>query len=153
MYDSYNRRIDYLRISVTDKCNLRCRYCMPEEGVPPRRHEEFLSHEQIVEVVRAAVGLGLTKIRLTGGEPLVKRGIVELAGMIRAVPGVRPPGHDHQRHAAGPLRRRAAARRAGQPERVPGHAGGGALPATSPAAAGSGRCWRASTPPGGRASP
>jgi len=89
MYDSFNRRIDYLRISVTDKCNLRCRYCMPEEGVTPRRHEDFLSHEQIVEVVRAAVGLGLTKIRLTGGEPLVKRGIVELAGQIRAVPGVR----------------------------------------------------------------
>jgi cyclic pyranopterin phosphate synthase len=89
MYDSYKRRIDYLRISVTDKCNLRCRYCMPEEGVPPRRHEDFLSHEQVVAVVRAAVGLGLTKIRLTGGEPLVKRGIVELAGMIRAVPGVR----------------------------------------------------------------
>ena len=89
MYDSYRRRIDYLRISVTDKCNLRCLYCMPEEGVPRRRHEEFLSHEQIVEVVRAAVGLGLTKIRLTGGEPLVKRGIVELAGAIRAVPGVR----------------------------------------------------------------
>ena len=89
MYDSYNRKIDYLRISVTDKCNLRCRYCMPEEGVPPRRHEEFLSHEQFVEVVRAAVGLGLTKFRLTGGEPLVKRGIVELAGMIRTVPGVR----------------------------------------------------------------
>src|SRR4030042_5004361 len=88
MYDSFNRRIDYLRTSVTDKCTLRCRYCMPEEGVAPRRHEEFLSHEQIVEVVRAAVGLGLTKIRLTGGEPLVKRGIVELAGLIRKVPGV-----------------------------------------------------------------
>ncbi len=89
MYDSYKRRIDYLRISVTDKCNLRCRYCMPEEGVPLRRHEEFLSHEQIVEVVRAAVALGLTKIRLTGGEPLVKRGIVELVGMLRGLPGLR----------------------------------------------------------------
>jgi cyclic pyranopterin phosphate synthase len=89
MYDSYNRPIDYLRISVTDKCNLRCRYCMPEEGVPARRHEEFLRHEQIAEVVRAGVRLGLTKIRLTGGEPLVKRGIVDLAAMIRAVPGVR----------------------------------------------------------------
>jgi cyclic pyranopterin phosphate synthase len=92
MYDSFNRRIDYLRISVTDKCNLRCRYCMPEEGAPQRQHEEFLSFEQIVEVVRSAVGLGLTKIRLTGGEPLVKRGIVELAAMIRAVPGVRHLG-------------------------------------------------------------
>jgi cyclic pyranopterin phosphate synthase len=89
MFDCYNRAIDYLRISVTDKCNLRCTYCLPEEGVLVRRHEEFLSHEQITEVVRAGVRLGLSKIRLTGGEPLVKRGIVDLVAMIRAVPGVR----------------------------------------------------------------
>lgn len=89
MYDCYNREINYLRISVTDKCNLRCRYCMPEEGVPLRSHEDFLSLEQITAVVREAVKLGLTKIRLTGGEPLVKRGIVELAGMLRSLPGVR----------------------------------------------------------------
>jgi cyclic pyranopterin phosphate synthase len=88
MYDSYNRRIDYLRISVTDKCNLRCRYCMPEEGVALRRHEEFLSFEQITEVVRVAVRLGVVKVRLTGGEPLVKRGIVNLVGMIRGVEGL-----------------------------------------------------------------
>jgi cyclic pyranopterin phosphate synthase len=88
MYDSFNRRIDYLRISVTDKCNLRCRYCMPEEGVPVRRHQDFLSFEQITAVVRAAVGLGVTKARLTGGEPLVKRGIVELVGMLRGVEGL-----------------------------------------------------------------
>jgi GTP 3',8-cyclase len=89
MYDSYNRRITYLRISVTDKCNLRCRYCMPEEGVPIRRHEEYLSFEQITAVVRSAVRLGVNKVRLTGGEPLVKRGIVELVGMIRGVEGLR----------------------------------------------------------------
>jgi cyclic pyranopterin phosphate synthase len=88
MYDSYNRRITYLRISVTDKCNLRCRYCMPEEGVPIRRHQDFLSFEQITAVVQAAVRLGVTKVRLTGGEPLVKRGIVELAGMISGVEGL-----------------------------------------------------------------
>ncbi|MCK5008734.1 MAG: radical SAM protein, partial [Spirochaetales bacterium] len=82
MYDSYNREITYLRISVTDKCNLRCRYCMPEEGVPVRRHEEFLSFEDITAAVRAAVKLGVTKVRLTGGEPLVKRGIVDLVRMI-----------------------------------------------------------------------
>jgi cyclic pyranopterin phosphate synthase len=92
MLDSYNRKIDYLRISVTDKCNLRCRYCMPAEGVPVRSHDEFLSLEQIVEVVRVAARLGLTKIRLTGGEPLVKRGIVELVRMIREVEGVRHLG-------------------------------------------------------------
>jgi cyclic pyranopterin phosphate synthase len=92
MRDRYNRQIDYLRISVTDKCNLRCTYCMPEEGVPPRRHEEFLSLEEIAEVVRAGAELGLTKVRLTGGEPLVKRGIVELVKLIRAVPGLRHLG-------------------------------------------------------------
>ena len=89
MYDSYNREITYLRISVTDKCNLRCRYCMPEEGVPVRRHEEFLSFEEITAVVRAAVKLGVTKVRLTGGEPLVKRGIVDLVRMVRSVEGLR----------------------------------------------------------------
>ena len=87
MLDKFDRDINYLRISVTDKCNLRCFYCMPEEGVQHRDHEEFLSFEQIVEVVRAAVDLGLTKIRLTGGEPLVKRGIVELVAMIKGIKG------------------------------------------------------------------
>jgi len=86
--DPYNREINYLRISVTDKCNLRCTYCMPEEGVTFREHDAFLSFEQIVEVVRAGVRLGLTKIRLTGGEPLVKRGIVDLVRMIIGVDGV-----------------------------------------------------------------
>lgn len=89
MYDSYNREITYLRISVTDKCNLRCRYCMPEEGVPVRRHEEFLSFEEITSAVRAAVKLGVTKVRLTGGEPLVKRGIVDLVRMVCSVEGLR----------------------------------------------------------------
>ncbi len=74
MLDRYNRRIDYLRISVTDKCNLRCVYCMPEEGVPLIRHEDVLRFEEIVEVARTAVELGITKVRVTGGEPLVRRG-------------------------------------------------------------------------------
>ncbi|MBA7712520.1 GTP 3',8-cyclase 2 [subsurface metagenome] len=88
MLDRFEREINYLRISVTDRCNLRCVYCMPEEGVPLRNHEDFLSHEEITEVVKAGTGLGLTRIRLTGGEPLVKRGVVELIGMIKAVKGV-----------------------------------------------------------------
>jgi cyclic pyranopterin phosphate synthase len=92
MLDPYRRTINYLRISVTDKCNLRCVYCMPAEGVPHRSHEEFLSLEQITEVVRAAVPLGLRKVRLTGGEPLVKKGIVELVRMIRQVPGLKHLG-------------------------------------------------------------
>jgi GTP 3',8-cyclase len=82
MFDRFEREITYLRVSVSDKCNLRCRYCMPEEGVPLRAHSDFLSFEQIVQVARAAVGLGVRKIRLTGGEPLVKRGIVDLVRLL-----------------------------------------------------------------------
>ena len=88
MFDQFDRAITYLRISVTDKCNLRCRYCMPEEGVAQRSHRDFLSFEQLAEVTRAAVGLGITKVRLTGGEPLVKRGIVDLVRMLRGIEGI-----------------------------------------------------------------
>jgi cyclic pyranopterin phosphate synthase len=88
MRDSFSRDITYLRISVTDKCNLRCRYCMPPEGVPLLRHEDILSFEQMADAVRAAVRLGITKVRLTGGEPLVKRGIVDLVRMIATIDGL-----------------------------------------------------------------
>ncbi len=88
MQDRFGRNINYLRISITDKCNLRCVYCMPEDGVPRKEHGEFLSFEEITQVVRAGVPLGLKKIRLTGGEPLVKRGIVDLVGMVRSVEGI-----------------------------------------------------------------
>jgi GTP 3',8-cyclase len=88
MLDRFDRAITYLRISVTDKCNLRCTYCMPPEGVPARRHGDFLSLEQMAEAARAAVGLGVVKIRLTGGEPLVKRGIVDLVRMIAGIEGL-----------------------------------------------------------------
>jgi cyclic pyranopterin phosphate synthase len=88
MFDRFEREITYLRISVTDKCNLRCRYCMPPGGVPPRRHEDFLSLERLTDAARAAVGLGVRKIRLTGGEPLVRRGIVDLVRMIAAIDGL-----------------------------------------------------------------
>jgi cyclic pyranopterin phosphate synthase len=88
MFDRCNRRIDYLRISVTDKCNLRCVYCMPEEGVPLIRHEDVLRFEEIVEVARTAVELGITKVRVTGGEPLVRRGIVTLISMLGQVRGI-----------------------------------------------------------------
>jgi GTP 3',8-cyclase len=88
MLDRFDRAITYLRISVTDKCNLRCTYCMPPEGVPARRHGDFLSLEQMAEAARAAVGIGIRKIRLTGGEPLVKRGIVDLVRMIADIDGL-----------------------------------------------------------------
>ena len=86
--DALGRSIDYLRVSVTDRCNLRCRYCMPPEGVPARPHDEILRFEEITRIVRAAAGLGVSKVRLTGGEPLVRKGIVSLVGMLRGIPGL-----------------------------------------------------------------
>lgn len=89
MIDNYGRKIDYMRISVTELCNLRCRYCMPEEGIVKRDHEEMMTAEETVDAVKAAVSLGISKIRITGGEPLVKRGIVSLCRQIAAIEGVR----------------------------------------------------------------
>lgn len=88
MTDGCGRTIDYLRLSVTDRCNYRCRYCMPEEGVCKRDHRDMLTLEELAEIARAAVQLGVKKIRLTGGEPLVRRGIVDLCRMLRAIPGL-----------------------------------------------------------------
>ncbi len=82
MIDGFGRKINYLRISVTDRCNLRCRYCMPEEGIKLLRHEDILSFEEIVEVTKTAVAMGITKVRLTGGEPLVRHGIINLVEAI-----------------------------------------------------------------------
>ena len=78
MIDNYGREINYIRISVTELCNLRCKYCMPEEGIEKRSHEEMMTAEETVDAAKAAVSLGINKIRITGGEPLVKRGIVKL---------------------------------------------------------------------------
>ncbi len=86
--DAYNRPISYLRISVTDRCNLRCVYCMPPQGVPKRPHDEILRYEEIETVVRVAAEMGITKVRLTGGEPLVRPGVVELVRMLDRVNGI-----------------------------------------------------------------
>lgn len=88
MHDSSNRLIDYLRISVTDRCNLRCTYCMPPEGVEKKRHDQLLSLEDLALAARAAASLGVSKIRLTGGEPLVRHGIVHLVSLIAAIPAI-----------------------------------------------------------------
>lgn len=88
MLDRFNRKISYLRISVTDRCDLRCTYCMPEEGITWIGHDQVLSFEEIIDVVEVAVSLGVNKIRLTGGEPLVRRGIVDLVKMIAETHGV-----------------------------------------------------------------
>ena len=82
------RTINYLRLSVTDLCNYRCRYCMPPEGVAKRDHGDILSLEELADIARAAVRLGVKKIRLTGGEPLVRQGIVELCRQLRTIPGL-----------------------------------------------------------------
>jgi cyclic pyranopterin phosphate synthase len=88
MEDGFGRRIEYLRISVTDKCNLRCVYCMPEEGLPWLRREQILRYEEIAQVVRVMAGMGLRRVRITGGEPLVRRDLGSLVRMIRQVPGI-----------------------------------------------------------------
>ena len=88
MLDGCGRTIDYLRLSVTDLCNYRCRYCMPADGVCKRPHADILSVEELVEIGRAAVACGVKKIRLTGGEPLVRRGILDICRGLRAIPGL-----------------------------------------------------------------
>ncbi len=88
MIDRLGRDITYLRISVTDKCNLRCRYCMPEEGVCKKSHSEMLTEDEIITAVEAAASLGITKLRFTGGEPLVKKNIVSICRRAAAVSGI-----------------------------------------------------------------
>ena len=88
MRDGYGRDINYLRLSVTDLCNLRCVYCMPAGGVEKRRHEDILSVEELEEIAQSAGRCGISKIRLTGGEPLVRRGIVDIGARTAAAPGV-----------------------------------------------------------------
>jgi GTP 3',8-cyclase len=86
--DGLGRAINYLRVSVTDRCNLRCVYCMPEDGIQKRPHDEMLSYEELEIVVRAAVGLGISKIRLTGGEPLARLGLAGFVARIAGIPGL-----------------------------------------------------------------
>ena len=89
MKDTYGREITYLRLSVTELCNLRCRYCMPADGVCKKEHDEMLTEEEIVMAVETAAELGVTKLRITGGEPLVKKNIVSICSRTAAVPGIR----------------------------------------------------------------
>ncbi len=88
MLDRFDRTINYLRISVTDRCNLRCRYCMPEEGIELLRHEDILSFDEIASFTEVAVKHGVNKVRITGGEPLVRKGIATLVKMIANVEGI-----------------------------------------------------------------
>jgi len=85
LFDPYRRRINYLRISVTDRCNLRCCYCMPEEGIPLIPHERILTYEEILRVVHIFAAEGISKVRLTGGEPLVRKGIVDFISRLAQI--------------------------------------------------------------------
>ncbi len=89
MYDSFKRNIDYLRISVTDRCNLRCLYCMPEEGICRSNASDLLSFEEITRVASACAEAGFTKLRITGGEPLVRRDLPVLVSMLSRLGGIR----------------------------------------------------------------
>jgi len=89
MIDGHGRKINYLRLSVTDRCNFRCRYCMPEGGVPLLPHGEILRYEELLLVARTAVKLGIEKIRITGGEPLIRKGILGFLSRLAELPGLR----------------------------------------------------------------
>jgi cyclic pyranopterin phosphate synthase len=88
LVDSFGREITYLRVSVTDKCNLRCIYCMPEEGVRLKSHSDILRIEELARIIDIASRLGITHVRLTGGEPLVRQGIVTLVCFLSEIPGI-----------------------------------------------------------------
>lgn len=86
--DNFQRTIDYMRISITDRCNLRCIYCMPADGVKPIEHREILSYEEIIRIVRIAAGMGVRKIRITGGEPLARKNVTYLIASIKNIDGI-----------------------------------------------------------------
>ena len=88
MQDKFGRKIEYMRISLTDRCNLRCVYCMPEDGIEKKGHEEILSFEEFEKITEVAVELGIKKIRLTGGEPLIRKGLVGFIKHLNSIPGL-----------------------------------------------------------------
>jgi len=92
LMDNYNRVIDYMRVSITDLCNLRCVYCRQPEGVSLVSHDEILRYEEILTIVRLARDMGIRKVRITGGEPLVRRGVLEFISRLTRIPGIEDVG-------------------------------------------------------------
>jgi len=88
MLDHFNREINYLRVSITDRCNLRCRYGRPKEGISLKGHDDILRYEEIISMVSIAVKMGLVKIRTTGGEPLVRRGFIDFIARLKQIGGL-----------------------------------------------------------------
>ncbi|MGC4019915.1 MAG: GTP 3',8-cyclase MoaA [Muricomes sp.] len=88
MIDQYDRKIEYIRVSVTDRCNLRCVYCMPEEGIEQVEHSQILTYDEIVRICRMSAEEGVSKIKLTGGEPLVRKGLANLLSRLKEIPGI-----------------------------------------------------------------
>lgn len=88
LLDSIGRTISYLRLSVTDRCNLRCTYCMPENGISKIAHDDILSYEELYQIAQVAVSIGIDKIRITGGEPLVRKGIINFLQQLSEIPGL-----------------------------------------------------------------
>jgi GTP 3',8-cyclase len=88
LIDNYHRIIDYLRVSITDRCNLRCLYCMPAEGIPLISHHDILRYEEIFRLVRVGAREGIRKVRITGGEPLVRKGVVDCVAELATIPGI-----------------------------------------------------------------
>lgn len=88
MKDQYQRDVDYIRISVTDRCNYRCQYCLPREGAETADHSEVMTYDEIIRLVKAAAGAGITKVKITGGEPLVRKGVCGLIQNLRRIPGI-----------------------------------------------------------------
>jgi cyclic pyranopterin phosphate synthase len=86
--DNFQRTIDYMRISITDRCNLRCIYCMPSEGLVPMKHRDILSYEEIVRILRIAVRIGVKKVRITGGEPLIRKNVSHLISLIKSIENI-----------------------------------------------------------------
>lgn len=88
MLDSFGREIDYLRISITDRCNFRCLYCMPEKGIEKKQHSDILSFESILKIVKALSKVGIKKVRVTGGEPMVRKGCLSFVNELSSIPGI-----------------------------------------------------------------